>query len=312
MRNLICLLIATCVAFSYNHTSAQSEGYFIESFQDVYTELTNYESIALLTEGNVFWEYEFPLNFQFPFYDSVYNSVIYRHEAWGSFTDNEDEALFLMVFTRLYAFDDLIDTSNITSDVRFSHVLSNNMQAFVVQYTNNRFFADPSEDEFDTYLNFQIWLYETGVMEVHFGEMHMDGNPIYEPGKGFYCYTTSGGIDTNEVCGPFMGISNPADEEDAIALSGSYDDFEVVGTQYSALTVLPPQGWIIRFKPTIVATSDPNLTEDLLISPNPASDFVDLPDINGRVFVYDGTGRIMTIQRKTFWMFQVSHQGYIT
>ncbi|MEO6132034.1 MAG: T9SS type A sorting domain-containing protein [Saprospiraceae bacterium] len=294
MRSLFVFLLANYFALAYHQAAAQSAGYTIESFQDVYTELTNYESVSLLTMGDLFWELEFPLNFQFPFYDSLYESVIYHHEAWGMFTDDEDLALFLMDFTRLYAFDDLVDTSNITSDVRFSHVMSNNLQAFVLQFTKNRFFADPYEDSLDTYLNFQIWLYENGVMEVHFGEMHMDGNPIYAPGKGFYCYTTSGGIDTNEVCGPHMGISNPLDEEDAIALSGSYDDYEVVGDLYSVLTVLPPEGWIIRFKPKSVGIFDPVLiTNQLAIKPNPTSSYILIPDSGNKVTIFDFSGKIV-------------------
>ncbi len=294
MRTLFVFLVANYFAPSYHPISAQSAGYTIESFQGVYTELTNYESVSLLTMGDLFWELEFQLNFQFPFYDSLYNRVIYRHDSWGSFTDDEDEALFLMVFTRLYAYDDLIDTSNITSDVRFSHVVSNNMQAFVIQFTNMGFFADPFADSLDTYLNFQLWLFENGIMEVHFGEMHWDGTPIYAPGKGFYCYTTSGGVDTNEVCGPFMGISNPQDEEDAIALSGSYNDFEVVGEHYSVLTTIPPEGWIIRFKPKSVGIFDPEpRTNQLAIKPNPASSYILIPNPGNKVTIFDFSGKIL-------------------
>lgn len=294
MRSLFAFLIANYFALSYHQISAQSEGYTIESVQDVYTELTNYESISLLTMGDLFWEFEFHLNFQFPFYDSVYNRVIHRNDAWGSFTDDEDEALFLMAFTRLYAYDELIDTSNITSDVRFSHVFSNNMQAFVLQFTKNRFYADPFADVLDTYLNFQLWFFENGIMEVHFGEMHMDGTPIYAPGKGFYCYTTSGGVDTNEVCGPYMGISNPEDDEDAIALSGSYDDFEIAGNQYSVLTVLPPEGWIIRFKPKTVGIFEPEpRINEIMIKPNPASSYILISNPNSKVKIFDFSGKIL-------------------
>ena len=285
--------ISICFFFLYLNTKAQSSEYTIESFQDVYTELTNYESVGILALGNPIWEFEFPLNFQFPFYGSFYDNIIYNAEGWGMFTDDEDESTYLMDFTRSYAWDDLNDTSNITSDVRFSHVTFNNIQAFVLQYTKMGFFADPVADSFDTYMNFQIWFFENGVMEVHFGEMHMDGTPIYEPGKGFYCYTTSGGVDTNEVCGPHVGISNPFNRDDGIAVSGSYDDFEVTSDIYDNLTVLPPPGWIIRFKPNSVGIFDPEpRIKQLVIKPNPTNEYISIPE-NSSVTIFDFSGKIV-------------------
>lgn len=294
MKTILVIYFVNFFALFYYQSTAQSANYTIESFQDVYTELANYESVGILAMGNPIWEIEFDLNFQFPFFDSLYSKIIYRGEAWGSLTDDEDLGLFLMLFTRGYAWADLNDTSNITSDVRFSHVFSNNMQAFVLQFTKIEFFADPYYELLDTYFNFQLWFYENGIMEVRFGEAHMDGTPIYEPGKGFYCYTTSGGVDTNEICGPYMGISNPLDEEDAIALSGSYDDFEVVGELYSILNTLPPEGWVIRFKPKSVGLFDPELrTNQQVIIPNPASSCILIPNPGNGVTIFDFSGKIV-------------------
>lgn len=294
MKTLIIFLLVCYFALSYCHLSAQSEGYTIESFQSVYTELADYESVGILADGNPIWEMEFDFNFQFPFYGALYDKMIYNAEGWGMFTDDEDESTYLMDFTRSYAWDDLNDTSNITSDVRFSHVTFNNMQAFVLQYTRMGFFADPVANSFDTYMNFQIWFFENGVMEVHFGEMHMDGTPIYEPGKGFYCYTTSGGVDTNEVCGPHVGIANPFDRDDGIAVSGSYDDYEVTSDIYDNLTVLPPPGWIIRFKPTSVGLFDPSPRNNhIRIAPNPASSYILIPHVASKVLIYTYSGKIV-------------------
>ncbi|MBK9985281.1 MAG: T9SS type A sorting domain-containing protein [Saprospiraceae bacterium] len=294
MKALIIFLLACYFALSYRHLSAQSAGYTIESFQGVYTELEDYESVGILALGSPIWEMEFDFNFQFPFYGALYDKMIYNAEGWGMFTDDEDESTYLMDYTGSYAWDDLNDTSNITSDVRFSHVTFNNMQAFVLQYTKMGFFADPVANSFDTYMNFQIWFFENGVMEVHFGEMHMDGTPIYEPGKGFYCYTTSGGVDTNEVCGPHVGISNPYDRDDGIAVSGSYDDFEITSDIYDNLTTLPPPGWIIRFKPTSVGLFDPAPQNNhIIIAPNPASSYILIPNVASKVLIYADSGKIV-------------------
>ena len=294
IRILFALLLVGYFTLLNEKLIAQSPGYTIESFQDEYTELTEYESIVKIFLGDPLWEYEFELDFQFPFYGEYYDRLTYLSEAWGFVDyDLEDLSFFMMNFSS-YKYDNPKDTVIIPSDVRFSHVLANNMQAFVIQYTKNRFFGDPNADDYDTYMNFQLWFFENGVMEVHFGEMHMDGNPIYSPGKGFFHYTTDGGVDTSEVGGPHMGISNPFDEEDGIALSGSYDDYEVTGDIYDNLTVLPPEGWIIRFKPKSVGIFDPKPSDNqIAISPNPASSFINIPEPDSYITLYDFSGKIM-------------------
>src|SRR5687767_15330578 len=113
-------------------------------------------------------------------------------------------------------------------------------------------------------------------MEVHFGDIQMDDNPIYLPGFGFWCYDDNG-IDTSGRCGPHMGIADPEDEETiGVGLNGAYNDFEIIEDNYGTLTVIPPQGWVIRFKPITVATSDPKINDQLLLSPNPTYDVINL------------------------------------
>lgn len=282
-------LIGILMFLHFNSISQPSE-YDIESFQGIYNELSSYQSVAILTEGSIFWEYEFDLNFDFPFFDSIYDKLIYREEAWGSLTEDQDEALLLMDVLDGYVFDYVIDTSNITSDVRFAHVEASGIQAFVLQYTNVRFFADPYAESHDTYFNFQLWFYQNGVMEVHFGDIQIDDNPIYSPGIGFWCYTEEG-IDTTGRCGPHMGIANPLDEDIAIGLEGAYNDFEIIEDNYAILTVLPPQGWVIRFIPQTVGTSEPYTYKPLFISPNPAIDFIKIPFSLATVLISDGMGK---------------------
>ncbi len=277
---------------SIHELSAQSSGYTIESFQDVYSELAEYESIVLQTQNDLFWEVEFPLNFGFPYYDSMYNKVTFLHDSWGYFTENQDLSLFLFEYipfvTELYS-----DTIEFPSDVRHAYVVSNNLEALVLQFTKNRFFADPFADSLDTYLNWQVWLFENGVIEIHFGELHLDGNPIYAPGKGFYLFS-SGEIDTTEIDGPHVGISNPIDESDAIAFSGSYNDYEVTDDLYDVLTVMPPIGWIIRFKPKSVGLFEPDYRlSEVSICPNPANTYIRIPEPGIYITMYDFSGKIM-------------------
>jgi len=287
------ILLLILFIYSPLFSSAQSEEYLIESFQDEYIELIDYESAGILALGNPLWELEFEFGFEFPFYGELYDRMIWNAEAWGMLTEDEDEAFFMMNFTRGYAFEPINDTIDIESDARFAQVVSNNMRAFVLQYTEYGFFADPFEDSIDVDMNFQFWFYENGVIEVHFGDMDMDGSPIYKSGKGFYCYSSGTGIDTNEVCGPHMGIENPYDEEDGIALKGSYNDFEVTGQIYDVMTDLPPRGWIIRFLPKSVGLLEPDdqITE-FSISPNPTISYIQIPEPGSYVTMYDMSGKV--------------------
>lgn len=286
----VLLFLILLSQFAVQRTWAQTSQYAINSFQDVYEELETYSSVAILTQGQLLWDYEFELEFPFPFFDSAYTRMFYKYDPWGSFTEEQDDALFLMYYN--FTYEKLLDTVDIMSDVRFAHVDAGDQRAFVLQFAKARFFADPFEDTLDTYLNFQHWFYENGVIEVRFGEIHMDSTPIYAPGKGFYEYTTSGGVDTTYIAGPYVGIANPINEDDAIGLQGAYDDYEVVGDQYSVLTVMPPVGWVIQFVPEWVsAVSGPSRYEQVAICPNPANAFIRLPEGTGRVSVVDAAGR---------------------
>jgi len=274
-------------------SSGQSPNYTIESFQGTYIELATYESMKLRTGFDPLWEYEFQLDFPFPFYDSAYSKLKYYRSAWGSFTEDQDLALQLMEF-HAYIYDPWhpdVDTTNIPSDVRFSHVLADGVRAFVIQFTKMRLSTDPSILTHDSYINFQIWLYENGVLEVHFGDINLDHSPNYVPGEGFYRFYDNGEM---ALLGPHMAISDPYDEENAIGLEGAYNDYEVVDDAYAILTTLPPTGWVIQFKPTYLSLH--NLTqgmEQIMLYPNPTNDILRLPRPDARIIVMDGMGRIV-------------------
>jgi hypothetical protein len=73
-------------------------------------------------------------------------------------------------------------------------------------------------------------------------------------------------------------IANNYDEEDGIAVSGAYNDYETSSDVYSNLTVIPPPGWIIRFKPKSVGLFEPDYPiSEVSIFPNPASAYINIP-----------------------------------
>jgi hypothetical protein len=62
----------------------------------------------------------------------------------------------------------------------------------------------------------------------------------------------------------------------------------------SIMTELPPIGWIIRFKPKSVGIFNPKPhSNQIAIMPNPASSFINIPEIGSFVSMYDFSGRIM-------------------
>lgn len=294
MRTFFVFFLAFCFTHSFQNALAQSPGYTIESFQGEYTELTEYGSVVWDTENDLLWRHDFPLDFQFPYYDSTYDKVMFAHNNWGYFTDDEEFSLFLFEFID-FTTESYSDTiGGFPSDVRYAHVISNNLKAFVLQYTNNILFCDVFNDDINNYLNWQVWLFENGVIEIHFGDINMDGNPVYEPGVGFYNSITCEEIDSSEVYAPHVSIANPKDQSDAIAISGRYDNFEITGLQNSIFNTMPPEGWIIRFKPKSVGLFEPDYrTTEFSINPNPAISYIMIPDPGSYVTMYDFSGKVM-------------------
>ena len=81
---------------------------------------------------------------------------------------------------------------------------------------------------------------------------------------------------------------------DAIALSGSYDDYEVTANQYDVLTLMPPEEWIIRFKPKSVGFFEPDYRlSEVSICPNAANTYIRIPEPDSYVTMYDFSGKIM-------------------
>jgi hypothetical protein len=143
-----------------------------------------------------------------------------------------------------YDFDIVnIDTNNIVSDIRYKFSKKNNLNALVLQYTKVRLISDPSVSEFDSHINFQVWYFENGTMEVRFGSYNLDNSPNYIPGEGFYLLPNN---HSPIYYGPEMLIRNAFKENVGLGLDGPYNNYNVDNIG-GYLTELPPKGWVIRF-----------------------------------------------------------------
>ncbi|MBK9151152.1 MAG: T9SS type A sorting domain-containing protein [Saprospiraceae bacterium] len=155
------------------------------------------------------------------------------------------------------------------------------MKALVIQFTKNRLISAKSVSQYDSYVNFQLWFYEDGVMEIHFGDFNLDNSPNYVPGEGFYLITSDG---QKINIGPEMGIRHPTDEEDQTWINGKWNDFDITTTS-GYLRSIPTKGFVIRFSKKNTSVADV-MSQMIKISPNPShgSFFIDFPyEINSAV-----------------------------
>lgn len=253
----------------------QSYEYKISSFQDKYTEIDSFNSILLETRGNQSWEKKFNLNFSFPFYDSIYNHIICENTSACLFDHSLDYEIVLMGFG--YDFDiSEIDTNYIVSDVRYKLEKVNGLRALVIQYTKVRLNSDSSVNEFDSHLNFQVWFFESGSMEVRFGTFNLANSPNYIPGEGFYLIP----INHEPInLGPEMIIRNSFKDDVGIGLDGLYDDY-IVDNFGGYLTSMPPEGWVIRFERVNKTNNLDYVRDDIKIYPNPTKGIIGIENFD--------------------------------
>ncbi len=257
-------IIAICL-FQLFSLLGNAQTYKLDTLRTEYQALETYKSVAIEEEGDFDWEKRFDFPFVFPYYDSLYTHIFCNNNSFCYFEYNPEWDIKLMTFS--YQFDNVLDTVNIVSDVRYNYIRKNGKQALVLQYTKNRLASDASIDDYDSYINFQLWFYEDGVMEVHFGDINLDNSPNYRPGEGFY-FTFVDGTEMNS--GPEMGVRHPLDEEDQTWLEGDWNDY-IVRNGVGYLTTLPPKGFVIRFSKKTSSTTDA-IDTPVTVYPNPTSD----------------------------------------
>jgi len=318
MRSLTIVFIA--LLFISEKINSQNYDYRIMSFQDEYTEIDSFHSILLETEGDRGWIKKFDLNFNFPFYDSLYNHIYCESTSACLFENSLNFEIVLMASG--YDFDIFgIDTNNIVSDVRYKLTQKDGIKALVIQYTKVRLISDPSVEEYDSHLNFQLWFFENGSMEVRFGSYNLENSPNYIPGEGFYL------LPNNEdpiYYGPEMGIRNSFKEDVGIGLDGPYDDY-VVNNIGGYLKSLPPVGWVIRFERFIKSSTPEEIVNFENIFPNPTTgnlyikptlelENIEIKDITGarQFFVYQGNKiNIEHLNSGIYFVKLISNDKYI-
>lgn len=237
-----------------------AQSYSISHFQSSYDTLINYNSVnielALEGEDPFYWEKVFDFGFDFPFYGETFTEVNIDSDGVGHFPQSPEFNLFL--FGGAYTIGEFFDTSYLFSEVRYSLFSSDSLEALVIEYHNVYVDDEYDENGANHSINFQMWFYENGVIELHFGNIDLTNCSYYFSGQGFSFDNEN---PTGEIYGPWVSINNNDFSESACFLGNHlnptilFDDDD----NCDVLTSIPPEGYIVQFSPSTISSIEDDL-----------------------------------------------------
>ncbi|NBB88409.1 MAG: T9SS type A sorting domain-containing protein [Bacteroidetes bacterium] len=279
--------------------NAQSlHGYEFTTFEREYQPLETYTSMQKETRGDLRWEYQFDLGFSLPLYGKEYNALICTFSSSCSTLGQE---VYFTLNWHDYNYDFVTDTVNIESDVRFATLDDNGIKVLVLEFVKNRLAGDTTITEFDSHVTFQQRIYEDGRLEVHYGPSNLVNSPNYVPGVGFYSFEGA----VNSLAGPYFDLEKLDWDsfivEKRVALKGPYDNLELTEEESEAITIYPPEGFVIQLRPTTVSTEETGWKEEVLVYPNPVKEIINMKTKDDRIIgvrLYDMLGNQMAVDIK--------------
>lgn len=252
----VLVFVSTLVA-SISVCNAQSD-YSISYYQDAYDEFP--------TEVLGFPQYiESEFGFNFPFFDTSFISLKINIDGFGEFGNGLDDNEF-------YFFSSDYWSISIDNPWGKSDYVVEGVKALIFQWKNivlkpDHFLGFNSNH----YLNFQVWFFESGDIEIHFGNCYLDESPYWVDSLGM--------IDENSyLVGPGIGIVSPGKEKH-LFIGGFLDNLQIYDNKYEAepLRELPPEGFVIKFHRLLPV--EENELGKLNVYPNPGTGvfYFDLP-----------------------------------
>lgn len=226
-----------------------AQNYQFEAINGTYENLSNPIS---LTEGDCWDEPQFEITENLPIVD-WFGTTIDKYlitDSYLFFGNESDEHLISPFSIDLYCNGISINNSYIA----YEHGQTMDGEKILKIEWRESGFAN-LEGFFDI-INFQCWIYDSGVIEFHYGS---GGTSLAE-----ISYTEVG-----EVFGAFTGFTNSF--TNAMYLEGSSDNFQLETGSIDAedpplLTSFPSDGTVYRFSPEVSSTNNETKAEIELIS----------------------------------------------
>lgn len=297
MKKLYITFAIVLLTFGAN---AQDNPYF-ELFvsSSTYAPLVNSTS---LNQGMV-WDdpdWSLPIGFEFDYLGYNFDSLVfYGYDGYGA------ELLFKNITEgspdcQISAYMmDLIDSEydnngKAASDVRYTLEGTAGEQIFKLEWSNVAFYNDDiQETNYSMRMNFQIWLFEQdNAIEFHYGPSQNLDNNVIQDYAGIPVTFIRNYVEVPDYAweGAYILTGDPtAPTWIYAATPGEFDNA-------SYLTDTPVDGTVYRFIPTLVGVAELNVSQEINIYPNPASDKINIPWTSEEkevVQIFDALGRIV-------------------
>lgn len=297
-KNIILIL---CILFS-THQLFSQQNYSVSWGTTSYDTLSDYTSVIyeLLPEPLLgHEEVEINFGFNFPFFDSYFSSVTIDGDGYGYFANATGYNLYL--FTG--EFESHLESGlPIFSDWRFMTDTTGVLDILKLEWRNVGIYDDvTSASPTDHSINYQIWFFENGIIELHFGETNLTNTPFYHNTTGFIW-------EDGESYGPWIGIANNEASE-VYYITGTNSTISVVTSEENAdiFYDIPPVGHYFRFLPDELSGMPPDHLSGVTaytICPNPVLNCFNLnadtganaPNNNYLVNIYTITGDLVKSQ----------------
>lgn len=188
----------------------------------------------------------------------------------------------------------------IFSQWRYKSDLVDGSKVIKMEWRNVGIYDDIwSSNPTDHRINYQVWFYENGIIELHFGEMDLENTPFYNESTGFIW-------SDGESYGPWLGISN-LDITEMYYLTGTLDNISII-TMEDSLDIfyeVPEFGRYFRWIPNEVVANNKILKpadNDFIIRNNPAGDYMGISFkndlfINSDLEIFSLSGKLVKRQR---------------
>ena len=148
----------------------------------------------------------------------------------------------------------------------------------------------------DHRINFQVWLYENGVIEIHFGEIDLANTPFFSDTAGFIW-------SDGDTYGPWIEIGN-FDLSEVYCVSGTSSNIIIITVEDSTdiFYGIPTNGQYFRWVPDEVSGVHPEKVlkkDEFIIYPNPAREALTIrfksdSFLDTNLEIYTESGQLVT------------------